>query len=201
MVLVLTKAGEYDKLLVKAIQLRKRHETRARDFVPKMYAILVTKENLTVQDAADRIYKDLAGIWEKDTIRRLLPPEAKNQVARERQALSRLHLVSHAGLILQTEAADSNGQKVLELETENVTLRAVKRLQEEKKVLLEKTIRLERMLTEDQGEHKVKKKGEMDVVMPPHLFMKAYTLMLGSTKALVLKVAVNEVVDVEKMSV
>lgn len=47
------------------MQLRKKHETRARDFVPKIYAILVGKEGLAPRDAADRIYKDLVSLLER----------------------------------------------------------------------------------------------------------------------------------------
>jgi len=70
-----------------------------------MYEALVRKEGLAPFDAADRIYRDVVGIWQKDTIRRLLPPEAKDQAARERQVLSRLHMAtaSSAGLILRKE--------------------------------------------------------------------------------------------------
>lgn len=69
-----------------------------------MYETLVRKEGLIPFDAADRIYRDVVGIWQKDTIRRLLPSEAKDQAARERQALSRLHMAaSSAGLILRKE--------------------------------------------------------------------------------------------------
>jgi hypothetical protein len=199
--------NEYDQLLSEARLLRKQHETYAKDFVPKMYAILREKEGLAPQDAADRIYKDLTGIWEKDTIRRLLPVEAKNQLAREKQALSRLHLVSHAGLILQRNTdlnPESDGKMALRLEQENAKLKkAVEALEEEKKTLLETTLRLERMLKQHQrgiGVHKAKMKTEISVIMPPHLFMKAFTLMRSSSKPLVLKIAAQEVVDVDKIN-
>lgn len=163
-----------------------------------MYAILVEKEGLGPKDAAGRIYSDLAGIWKKDTIRRLLPAEAKDQSARARQALSRLHLVSNAGLILQ---ADGKGRSAAYLERENVRLvKKVEALQQEKRTLLEKAMRLERVLMQHKSGHKQRKKNEAMVVMPPHLFMKAFTLMRSSTKPLVLKVTADEVVDVEKMS-
>ena len=41
----------------------------------------------------------------------------------------------------------------------------------------------------------------MTVVLPPHLFMKAFTLMRSSTKPLVLRVMSNEVADADKMNV
>lgn len=194
----LVQQSAYDLLLAEAIRLKTRHERQAKHFVPKMYAALVNDEGLTPQDAADRIYKDLVGIWEKDTIRRLLPVEAKNQSARDRQALSRLRM-KRAGLILQTQ--DPSGKSLRELEQKNARLaKLVETLQGEKKALLEKTLRLERMLSQRRDRHKQKATGkETTVVMPPHLFMKAFTLMRSSTKPLVLKVSADEVVDIDKV--
>jgi hypothetical protein len=196
----------YDQLLAEAVRLRKKHETRAKDFVPKMYEVLVEGEGLAPQDAADRIYKDLVGIWEKDTIRRLLPDEVKNQSARERQKQSRSHMVSKAGVILQNDGKD--GAEMVQLQRQNAQLSdMVEALQKERHELLEKTLRLERMLTVQRELHDPVRNGHMPgdkrsaVVMPPNLFMKAFTLMRNSTKPLVLKIAADEVVDVEKISV
>lgn len=193
--------GQYDSLLAEVVRLKKRHETRAKDFVPKMYAALVKEDGLLPQDAADRIYKDLVGIWEKDTIRRLLPTEVKNQPARARQALSRSHTVGQAGLALQDKwPLQDPGRIVAHLEQQNVQLREIiGELQEEKRVLLEKTLRLERMLSQDLPRARNASKHGV-VVMPPHLFIKTFTLMRSSTKPLALKISASEVVDVDKAS-
>ena len=216
---------EYDRLLAEAVKLGKQHETKAKYFVPKMYDALVKEEGLVLSDAADRIYKDLVGIWQKDTIRRLLPPDAKNQIARDMQALSRFPLESKAGSILHErkdkEAAaaannhedsySSGGNKMVALlEEENARLRkTVEELASVKKSLVERTLRLERLLAEqrEQNQHKqdspVNKEGEVaattTIVLPPHLFMKTFTLMRGSTKPLVLKVKAREAVDVDRI--
>jgi hypothetical protein len=97
------KNQKYDILLAEAVKLGKAHHAKAKEYVPAMYEILVKKEGVAPADAADRIYKDLVGIWQKDTIRRLLPPETKDQAARERQAVSRLKMKSDAGLILRRD--------------------------------------------------------------------------------------------------
>jgi hypothetical protein len=198
---IIQSLGEYDNLLAEAIRLKKRHETRAKDFVPKMYSVLVKAEGLAPLDAADRIYKDLVGVWEKDTIRRLLPSEVKNQSARERQALSRSHEVGRGGFNLQNERSSSDPSKmVTHLEQQNVQLREIiEELQEEKKVLLEKTLRMQRMMTQPHP-HRPNAQKEMSIVMPPHLFIKAFTLMRSSTKPLLLRISANEVVDVDKMN-
>lgn len=210
---------EYDKLLAQAVKLGRQHETKAKDFVPKMYEILVKGEDLAPSDAADRIYKDLVGIWQKDTIRRLLPPESKNQAARDMQALRRFPLESKAGSILRErkdkEAAAANnhedsssGKMVALLEEENARLRkTVEELASAKKSLVERTLRLERLLAEqrEQNHHKqdspVNKEEEATtmIVLPPHLFMKTFALMRGSTKPLVLRVAAKEAVDVDRI--
>ena len=190
-----------------------------------MYDALVKEEGLAPLDAADRIYKDLVGIWQKDTIRRLLPPDAKNQVARDMQALSRFPLESKAGSILHErkdkeaaaaannheDSSSSDGNKMVALlEEENARLRkTVEELASVKKSLVERTLRLERLLAEqrEQNQHKqdspVNKEGEVaattTIVLPPHLFMKTFVLIRGSTKPLVLKVTAREAVDVDRI--
>lgn len=162
---------EYDRLLAEAVKLGRQHETKAKYFIPKMYDALVRKEGLTPFDAADRIYRDVLGIWQKDTVRRLLPPEAKDQAARERQALSRLHMsAGGAGLILRKEAeagaleaatdhyhnpheenGDNGSRTEQKLEQENAMLR--KELQETKNaksLLLERMLKMEKSFAEQQ---------------------------------------------------
>jgi hypothetical protein len=205
------KDQEYDKLLEQAVKLGRQHETKARDFVPRMYEILVKGEGLEPSDAADRIYKDLIGIWQKDTIRRLLPPESKNQVAREMQALRRFPLESKVGLILHESneagaALDDDSNTVAVLEKENARLRrTVEELESAKKSLLERTLRLERLLAEQQQQYNNRQRGIQEptstIMLPPHLFMKAYALMRGSTKPLVLRVTAKEAVDIDKMKI
>ena len=212
---------DYDRLLAQAVKLGHQHETKAKDFVPKMYEILVKGEGLEPSDAADRIYKDLVGIWQKDTIRRLLPVDCKNQAARDMQVLSRFPLESKAGLILREsneEAVapphdDDSSNTVAALEEENARLRkAIEELESTKKTLLERTLRLERLLEEQQQQQHQQRDAHLTkeeqaaaatttIVLPPHLFMKAYALMRGSSKPLVLRVTAKEAVDVDRMKI
>lgn len=190
----------------------RQHETKAIRFVPKMYDALVKGEGLTPSDAADRIYKDLVGIWQKDTIRRLLPPESKNQVAREMQALSRFTLESTGSVLRNAESRDdtlghqaNGGAIATQLEEENATLRKkVEELESTKKALMESVLRLERSLAEETkqrgNENGIAKMEEgAIIVFPPHLFMKTYALMRGSTKPLALKIIAKEAVDIDRM--
>ncbi|HVX02594.1 MAG TPA: hypothetical protein VHA09_05530 [Nitrososphaera sp.] len=236
---------EYDRLLAEAVKLGKQHETRAKYYIPKMYDVLVNKEGMTPFEAADSIYRDVAGIWQKDTIRRLLPPEAKDQAARERQVLSRLHMASAAaetttssdvGLtprkeeeLCQAAAVDGEDQPnyegdsgyeiVVRLKKENDSLRKeLEELENVKRALIKKTLKLELSLTEQQLKYE-KKQGaggqqplrsatvskqedEMvtTILIPPKLFMKAYVLMRGSSKPLLLRVKAGEAVDIDKTS-
>lgn len=201
-------AGQYNRLLAQAVQLGKRHEAKARHFVPRMYRILVEKERLSPRDAAERMYKDLAGVWQKDTIRRLLPAEAKNRLAiiMQRKAVKG---GSAAGLILRKDICDSQtaagdgGRPLAELEQENVWLRkVVVDLEKGKKSLLEKVMQMERALATapQKPRHNPSACKEMTVVLPPHLFMKTFTLMRSSTRPLLFKVgAGGEVIEVERL--
>ncbi len=200
--------SEYDGLLSEAIKLGRQHQTKAKYYVPKMYNILVKKEGLIPADAADRIYKDLVGIWQKDTIRRLLPLEAKNHIARERQAMSRRSLlVSKAGLILQASEDDANSSSnnnnklmIIELEKENARLRKkVEDLNALNRSQLERILRLEKAITMplQKGTEEQEQKATT-MMLPPHLFMKAFTLMRSCMKPLVLKVEGGEVIDIDR---
>lgn len=224
--------------MAEAVKLGRQHETKAKDFVPKMYDALVKGEGLAPFDAADRIYKDLVGIWKKDTIRRLLPPESKNPVARNMQALSRFPSETKAGSTMQGSGnggaggaaaaaiadheSDEDSGDIVQLKKENALLRkAVEELESAKKSLLERTLKLEKLLAaqqrqQDPSASPMPRQNFRDeaaktadaaassttitttIVLPPHLFMKAYALMRGSTKPLVLRVTAREAVDIDR---
>lgn len=157
--------------------MHQEHEIKAKYFIPKMYDAL-RKEGLSPFDAADRIYKDVVGIWQKDTIRRLLPVEAKDQAARQRQVLSRQSMAAArdtaAGLILREGSSSSttiitaaatteehhhshedDDPVVIKLEQENAQLKKeIADLGNAKKSLLERALRLERSLTEYQRQQR-----------------------------------------------
>jgi hypothetical protein len=192
---VKSKNLAYDQLLAEAIKIGKQHSAKAKYFVPKMYEVLVETERLKPKDAAQKIYDDLAQVWQKDTIRRLLPPEVKDPVARQKQARSRLQMISNSGLILQSEQG-FDPDKIATIRLENVELKKkIQELQEENQLLQEKISRLEKPQPPRRGD----RSKEMTIVLTPHLFLKTFTLMRSSTKPLVMKVAGTEVVDVDKM--
>lgn len=74
---MIPKLNEYDDLVNKAHEEFKAFRARADSYVPKMYKAL-RAEGVEPMTAKERIETDLADIWRKDTIRRLLPDEAKN---------------------------------------------------------------------------------------------------------------------------
>lgn len=119
------------------------------------------------------------------------------------------------------EESSSEIVVVARLEQENARLRkAVEDLEITKKVLIERALKLERLLLlaegrkqQQQHHYNDSEKGtavaagkEEDeetttVVLPPHLFLKTFTLLRGSTKPLVLRVVAGEAVDIEKMNI
>jgi hypothetical protein len=127
------------------------------------------------------------------------------------QALRRFPLESKVGLILHESneagaALDDDSNTVAVLEKENARLRrTVEELESAKKSLLERTLRLERLLAEQQQQYNNRQRGIQEptstIMLPPHLFMKAYALMRGSTKPLVLRVTAKEAVDIDKMKI
>lgn len=266
------KHKDYDALLTEAVNLGKAHQAKAKEYVPQMYELLVKKEGLAPTDAAERIYKDLVGTWQKDTIRRLLPPETKDQAARERQILSRLKMIgvnarNDAGLILRQQqystiaAVDDNpvdydyydGEQndnddnphdndahqnlnknidycdglILELKQENAKLkREVQELGDFKKLYYSKQLTNEASQTQQQssqqgmGQNASKvnhcpqelegdpmrsdrSTGDIKVdavLLPPRLFLKAFTLMRSYSKPILLKVVEKEVVDLDRFN-
>jgi hypothetical protein len=71
---------EYNELLK---EIRTKAEgffrSTANEYIPKMYwALRNENQNLTPEDARDRIEKDCVGIWSKRTILDALPDEAKD---------------------------------------------------------------------------------------------------------------------------
>jgi hypothetical protein len=69
----------YDQLLEEARTKAESFKSTAREYIPKMYLALRNEnQNLTPQDARDRIEKDCVGVWSKRTILDALPDEAKD---------------------------------------------------------------------------------------------------------------------------
>jgi hypothetical protein len=199
----------YEQLLEEAMRLGKEHQLKAKYYVPRMYDILVREEGMAPFDAADRIYRDLVGVWQKDTIRRLLPAEAKNQAARERQALSRIKMAENAGSILREQAAFSEQEDSLVSELKKENERLAKKIEElnnlgnshiSKILQLEKRLAMyERKQLNETVEQRTKRLEK--VIMPPELFVKVYSLIRGCSRPLVLTVVGNEVKDIEKSQI
>lgn len=75
--------NEYDILLEEVrAKLDFYRRTIAREYVPRMFRAL-RDENLTPEDARDRIEKDCRDMWEKRTILEFLPEEAKDPKKQE----------------------------------------------------------------------------------------------------------------------
>ena len=80
--------GKYDDLLEEAKSKAAAYISTAKAYIPMMYnALIKENQNISPEDARDRIEKDCVGIWSKRTILDALPDEAKN---REKQKSGRL---------------------------------------------------------------------------------------------------------------
>lgn len=66
---------EYDDLLAEA---KEKVSILAKDYIPRLYDALMKEPNMTPKDAGERIKKDLADKWSRDTIYENLPDEAKD---------------------------------------------------------------------------------------------------------------------------
>jgi predicted nucleic acid-binding Zn-ribbon protein len=112
------------------------------------------------------------------------------------------------------ENGDNGNRTEQKLEQENAMLR--KELQETKSskiLLLERMLRMEKSLAEQQqrerekqqnrrpGVQGAKDEGEIvTILLPPSLFMKTYALLRSSSKPLLLKVKAGEAIDIDKTS-
>jgi hypothetical protein len=72
--------SQYEKHLA---ELKSKGTALAEQYIPKLYDDL-RKEQLTPQDARERIETDCADLWSKATIRKYLPDEAKNKEAQDK---------------------------------------------------------------------------------------------------------------------
>lgn len=129
----------------------------------------------------------------------------------EEEGSNRKTMVGPADHQEQDGGSSSSREAIARLEQENALLRkVVEGLESTKKSLIERNLKLERLLEEGKHHyhHLHNEKGtikadeaEIVVVLPPHLFMKTFALMRGSSKPLVLRVMAKEAVDIDRMRI
>jgi hypothetical protein len=71
-----SRMSHYDEVLTEA---RSKASNSAKEYIPKLYNILVDEENKTQEDARKIIEHDLIEYWSKATVRKFLPQEAKDE--------------------------------------------------------------------------------------------------------------------------
>ena len=59
-------------------ELREKTRKLAGEYITELYVILREEENCSPEECRAKIESDCSDIWSKDTIRKYLPPEAKN---------------------------------------------------------------------------------------------------------------------------
>jgi hypothetical protein len=72
--------SHYDEVLEEA---RSKASVTAKEYIPKLFDILVNEENKTAEDARGIIEHDLIEYWAKSTVRKFLPHEAKDEIKTE----------------------------------------------------------------------------------------------------------------------
>ncbi len=69
-------------------EIRKKRELLASEYVPELYLILRDEERLLPEKCRVRIELDCEDIWNRDTIRKYLPPETKSATKRKAGKIS-----------------------------------------------------------------------------------------------------------------
>ena len=72
--------SHYDEVLAEA---RDKASGSAREYIPKLYDILVNEEHKTAEDARKIIEHDLIEYWSRATVVKFLPHEAKDEIKQE----------------------------------------------------------------------------------------------------------------------
>ena len=64
-------------------ELRQKGERLANQYIVELYNILRDEEKMPPEDCRDKIEQDCENLWSRATIRKYLPPEAKDQKKRQ----------------------------------------------------------------------------------------------------------------------
>ena len=73
-------SSHYDEVLN---ELRQKGERLANQYIVELYIILRDEEKMPPEDCRDKIEHDCENLWSRATIRKYLPPEAKDQKKRQ----------------------------------------------------------------------------------------------------------------------
>ena len=77
---VLMTSSHYDEVLN---ELRQKGERLANQYIVELYNILRDEEKMSPEDCRDKIEHDCVDLWSRATIRKYLPPEAKDPKKRQ----------------------------------------------------------------------------------------------------------------------
>jgi hypothetical protein len=76
----MSSSNHYDQVLN---ELRQKGQRLANQYIVELYNILRDEEKMPPEDCKDKIEHDCVDLWSKATIRKYLPPEAKDQKKRQ----------------------------------------------------------------------------------------------------------------------
>jgi hypothetical protein len=111
-----SSSSHYDQVLN---ELRQKGEKLANQYIVELYNILRDEEKMLPEDCRDKIERDCVDLWSKATIRKYLPPEAKDPKKRQAGKMGGDEKKKKAMLILVAEQNTGEGEGARTILAEN----------------------------------------------------------------------------------
>ena len=107
-----SSSSHYDDVLN---ELRQKGERLANQYIVELYIILRDEEKMPPEDCRHKIEHDCVDLWSKATIRKYLPPEAKDPKKRQAGKMEGEEKKKNAMLLLVTQqnTAEQGARTVL----------------------------------------------------------------------------------------
>ena len=109
-------SSHYDQVLN---ELRQKGEKLANQYIVELYIILRDEEKMPPEDCRDKIEHDCVDIWSKATIRKYLPPEAKDPKKRQAGKMGGENKKKAMLLLAQQNTAEGEGARTILAENDS----------------------------------------------------------------------------------
>jgi hypothetical protein len=100
-------SSHYDEVLN---ELRQKGEKLANQYIVELYIILRDEEKMPPEDCRDKIEQDCENLWSRATIRKYLPPEAKDQKKRQAGKIGGEEKKKKAMLLIAAQQSTTEGR-------------------------------------------------------------------------------------------
>jgi hypothetical protein len=108
--------SHYDDVLN---ELRQKGEKLANQYIVELYNILRDEENMPPEDCRDKIESDCEDLWSRATIRKYLPPEAKDPKKRQAGKIGGEQKKKTAMLLLAESTEGGGGARTVLAENDS----------------------------------------------------------------------------------